>query len=606
MLKSSYKTLGFICLLVSTLFFIISCQKEITGDIDSKNILGTSSVEGRVTDESGMPVSGAAVKAGINTTTTDKNGIFKFQSASFTTSESFVTVSKAGYFQGSRTFFARSNSNNFVRIQLLRKTVSARLSAGSGGDVDFRSGTGTVHFEPNSFVTTTGQPYNGTVMVYTQYINPTTTDVNDRMPGDLRGTTTAGSTSGLQSFGMVAVELQSDNGQKLQIKNGMVASLNMAIPASLSATAPATIPLWYFNDSTGLWKEEGVATKVGDNYEGDVKHFTFWNCDLPYNYVKLKAHVVNSAGQAIAGAKVRISSTNYGYAYDYTDNNGYVDGFVPKSSALTFEVLDRCGTAILSNNIGPYAADVDLGNVAVTQNTITITGSVVACSGSAVADGYVQITTNGYSEFTGLTAGAFSYTFIKCTGNTTAQIIAVDNTTQQQGNTQTINLVGTTVNAGVLTACGVMANTFFNMTVNGVAMTANTSEYYRNGWKDTSSFSGGNCSYYYVAYDSTLLKYLYASFDYAANHVFTAPSSFANFSLGYSGIHNTNEEASLSPLDSSQTITMTEYGSLGQFISGNFTGQMVRTLYDSTFFNNQRDTVPVTLNFRVRHVLTPF
>jgi hypothetical protein len=75
--------------------------------------------------------------------------------------------------------------------------------------------------------------------------------------------------------------LESAAGEKLQISTGNTAKLNFSIPSSLQAAAPNTIALWYVDEKTGLWKEEGMATKNGNAYEGDVKHFTYWNCDYP-------------------------------------------------------------------------------------------------------------------------------------------------------------------------------------------------------------------------------------------------------------------------------------------------------------------------------------
>lgn len=593
-------------LILLLIVFIAGCQKDLSTEngIKEVTVLSSTSVEGRVTDETGLPVYGASVKAGINTTQTDKNGMFKFSNASFTTTENFVTVSKTGFFKGSRTFFARENSNNFVRIQLLRKTISARLNASAGGDVDTRGNGGSVHFEPNSFVTASGAIYSGTVLVATHYLNPTDADISDQMPGDLRGTSTAGTTVGLKSFGMMAVELTDDAGQKLQIKNGLPATLTVNIPASILATAPATIPLWYFNDSTGLWKQEGSAVKTGDSYIGTVAHFSFWNCDDPYEYVKIKAHVVNNAGLPVVSTKVQITAASGAYAYDYTDNNGYVDGFVPKNQVLVLQVLNTCGLPAYSANIGPFNVLTDIGNITITQNTTTIYGTAVSCSNTAVTDGYVQVTLNGSIGFAGIINGNFSYTFLNCNGSTTVQLLAVDNGTLKQGNNITVNLASNNVNAGVLIACGVSANTFFTISINGALLSANTSEYSRHGWRDTSYIDSAKCDYIYAAYDTSLTKYLYAAFHLPVNQVFSVPSSFNFSSIGYSGMNGAGEEVGLTPLTPSQTISFTEYGLQGQFIAGNFTGQLIRDRY----INGQSlvDTVNTVLNFRVRHVSPPF
>lgn len=77
------------------------------------------------------------------------------------------------------------------------------------------------------------------------------------MPGSLRGTRTDSPEVVLQSFGMVAVEITGANGEALQLANGKTASISFSIAPSLLSFAPARIPLWYFDENTGLWKEEG-------------------------------------------------------------------------------------------------------------------------------------------------------------------------------------------------------------------------------------------------------------------------------------------------------------------------------------------------------------
>lgn len=116
------------------------------------------------------------------------------------------------------------------------------------------------------------------------------------MPGDLRGISTDGSLKTLTTYGMAAVELTGALGELLQIAPGQKASLTMPIPVAILSNAPATIPLWSFDEAKGLWKEEGQAIKTGSNYVGDVSHFSFWNCDVPNNYVQFNCTVKNSDG----------------------------------------------------------------------------------------------------------------------------------------------------------------------------------------------------------------------------------------------------------------------------------------------------------------------
>ena len=92
---------------------------------------------------------------------------------------------------------------------------------------------------------------------------------------------------------MMAVELQGASGESLNIAEGSTATLTFPIPQEILGNAPAEIPLWSFNENLGLWVEESVASLQGSNYVGEVSHFSFWNCDAPFELVELSFQLVD-------------------------------------------------------------------------------------------------------------------------------------------------------------------------------------------------------------------------------------------------------------------------------------------------------------------------
>lgn len=76
--------------------------------------------------------------------------------------------------------------------------------------------------------------------------------------------------------------------------------------------------------------------------------------------------------------------------------------------------------------------------------------------------------------------------------------------------------------------------------------------------------------------------------------------------MGYSGINGAFEEVGLSSLNNTHSVNFNEYGSLGQFIAGNYNGQLVRERHDSTGMVSIIDTVYAAFNFRVRHTTNLF
>jgi hypothetical protein len=581
--------------LFSSLFY--SCQKEFHTDPISE---GPSSliVQGIVTDAAGRPLKDVTIGGGNKQTLTDKNGAFRITDASFSTKEAFIKASKAGYFDGSRTFFSRSGSNNFVRIQLMQQDNGSTVTASSGGSVTIGGGA-VVELPANGLITSDGSIYPGIVTVKAFYLNPHNRKLNQLMPGDLRGENSLGQLKGLKTFGMMAVELTGSSGQKLQIKNGSSAKLHFPVQ---NTNAPSSVPLWYFNDSTGLWKEEGFATRQGGEYVGNVKHFTFWNVDQPFDYVTVSMRVVNASQQPLSGLAVQLTSlSDSTAAYDYTDDNGYIDGYVPANTVLLREVLDDCGNVIASSQIGPYATNTTLGDVTVNNNPSlqTITGTVVNCSGNPIADGSVMLSMQGITQWAMVTNGAFNITFSNCSGTASASLIAEDNVTQQQGDPVLVSFSSGNVNAGQLQACGYGTASFIKLIVNGVTQNWNANPYLRYGAEDSSYiYPSGNYNLEIIAVDtSTFLPF--PNFRLEIERPFGLAAAPSRLPLVNFDVDDPAIPASLNayyePIVSDST-TITQYGQVGQFITGSFSGMFQRS-------NNQTgvtDTVNVTCTYKVR------
>ncbi|MBL0200667.1 MAG: hypothetical protein IPP81_11130 [Chitinophagaceae bacterium] len=94
------------------------------------------------------------------------------------------------------------------------------MNAASGGTVTLANGL-SIKLPVGGIVNAaTNATYTGTVNVAAYWINPTAADLNQIMPGDLRGINTEGTLKLLQTFGMAAVELTGASGELLQIANG--------------------------------------------------------------------------------------------------------------------------------------------------------------------------------------------------------------------------------------------------------------------------------------------------------------------------------------------------------------------------------------------------
>lgn len=435
----------------------------------------TATITGSVIDENNQPVANAAVTADTYTTSTDAMGNFTFRNVNISAANGHVSVTKAGYFKGTRSFVTEAGKNNFVKIQLIKQTVTATITAAAGGAVT--SNGAVITFPVNAFVTASGAAYTGNVKVYSTWIDPTAPNLPLVVPGDLRGINSSNGEYLLKSYGMVGAELKDDNGNTLKIAPGKTAAISFPIPASLQATAPASIPLWHFDEATARWKEEGTATKTGNTYTAQVNKFSFWNVDVPGNFINLDLRLVNSANNLpVANTMVKITSlaTNTS-AYDHTNDSGYVSGYVPKNENLKLEVITgttcNTNTVVYTQNVGPYTTNTSLGNISVTipaNLVINFTGTVKNCNNQPVTNGYVSLSlANGTSTIAYTNAtGLVNFSLIHCGGNNIAYSYnAVDLSNGTYSSTANGTATSNNVNLNTIAACGNSLNT------NGVYIT---------------------------------------------------------------------------------------------------------------------------------------
>jgi hypothetical protein len=161
---------------------------------------------------------------------------------------------------------------NQVIIKLIRKDLSSSINSTSGGDVALLNGS-KIFLPARGIIKSSGESYAGTVNVYASYIDPTLQDISETIPGSFMADNKEGKRVSLTSFGMLAVELESSTGETLQIAPGNTATLSIPIPPSIASSPPSSISLWYMNEQTGTWKEEGSAKRNGNRLCGEVKHF---------------------------------------------------------------------------------------------------------------------------------------------------------------------------------------------------------------------------------------------------------------------------------------------------------------------------------------------
>lgn len=408
----------------------------------------TVRVMGTVLDEAGNPLSGAEVSTGAQSTQTDGNGVFILENAPAQESLGYVTVSKPGYFLGSRSFVP-APGGNVVIIRMLPKTIIGSVNGAAGGTL--QSEGVSLSFEANSF-SKNGMPYAGTVHVAMAYIDPEGDFFAEEMPGNLLAVQN-GTALGLTSYGMIGVELSDDQGGEVSLSENTTASVRFPVPAGLLNTAPPEIDLWSFDETKGYWIYEGQAILEGNEYAAEVAHFSFWNCDYPWPLIEMNGRVLDAAGNPVQGAKVTLLGANIGSGYDYTNTEGYFGGNVPYNTALTIIIEVLClneFVQVYTGSIVPFTSNVDLGNIQVpnTELATLVIGHVVDCDNNPITNAYVIADSTPYFLDNN---GQFS--FIECESS----ISISPHTLFESGSTHSFDLNGDYVNIGNLVLCSELA-----------------------------------------------------------------------------------------------------------------------------------------------------
>lgn len=304
-------------------------------------------LSGIVRDASGTPIEGVSIVSGSSAATTNTDGFFEFdqiQVVSVLNDRSVVRFSKAGYFDVVRSMDAdddaadgaswevvmcKKENNDFTSI----KTYS------SSSDQTLQAGEMKIDMPQDGYkVDGTGASYTGKVKSEMVYLDPNNERFSEMMPGgDLAAVRSDNSSAKLVSYGMTDLNMYAENGDKLQLKDGSKAKLTFPIPAGMGENPPASIPLWSFNEKTGLWEEEGSAALQGNVYVGEVAHFSWVNLDYPEKQGTVYGYVKDDTGKVLPGVRLSIGQL---LTSTVTQSNGYYSHDVPANTDFCITVKD--------------------------------------------------------------------------------------------------------------------------------------------------------------------------------------------------------------------------------------------------------------------------
>jgi hypothetical protein len=274
---------------------------------------GFANLKGEVRDSFGGIVSGAGAvfSGGL---TGDIDGYGRFYLCSVPAGEKTSVMVKlprtlmwgsfSGYAPTSKTVTPADGDELLLafRLKMASFLTFDETAAAAGGEAS--DGTTKVLFPAAAFVDANGAAHTGPVNIQVTTFDSGDPEDLESFPGDFAGVD--GETQvGLFSLGFVDVQLFDADENPLQLAGGKPATLSFKL-ANLDP-ADTTIPMWYFDETTGTWIREGDGTvnQIDGTITATVAHFTTWNADKPVTLTDcVKGVVQDQDAQPLVGAAV--------------------------------------------------------------------------------------------------------------------------------------------------------------------------------------------------------------------------------------------------------------------------------------------------------------
>jgi uncharacterized protein YfaP (DUF2135 family) len=314
-------------------------------------------VAGTAVSTSGTPVSGTSITAAGTSTTSGADGRFGMNLTD--APRIILRAQAAGYAENYRVFPLAGRPVNVSTI-LAPIGVSAPLTIASGGTVAVAGGTAQAVFPVNALVPPQGVAASPSVTVQMTALNPATHLFS--LPGDYTTLDGMGNPLPIESFGAVHLIAVDAAGARYAMAGGGTTAV-IRIPAvTRGAALPATISLMYFDEATGRWVAQGMATLGGtapnQYYEGAVGRVGFWTAAQALTAITVSGCVRDLVNQPVANARVIIEGISYsGASFGLTDAAGNFT--LPLQTGQSATVTAQAGGSI-SNTIAIPASGMNV------------------------------------------------------------------------------------------------------------------------------------------------------------------------------------------------------------------------------------------------------
>ena len=352
--------------------------------------------------DSGNVLANVQVLAGARTTTTANDGSFTQEGV--TTGDSvMLRFSRAGYADGFATSRVTAGDNGRISVRMSPVAVATTFDNKVGATLTNTATPARVVLSAGSVVNSeTGAVSQGPLTVEMAVINPATNPSN--MPGNY----TTNRAERIESFGAISVQIRDSAGTRLNLAPGSTAAIRIPV-ASRSSNPPGSIPLYFFDETTGLWVEQGSAKLAGNAsdqyYEGTVSHLSYWNADQQMDTVFVNGCVVDTSGKPSGPRLLRADGIDYsGNARVISDLDGKFKIAIRRNSQALIEVFEKGATKAVV--VGPSNSDLLVGSCLVFDPA-----GVQALPVIALPSTTLSATEGKRATFFVITSDAFDYSY---------------------------------------------------------------------------------------------------------------------------------------------------------------------------------------------------
>ena len=341
-----------------------------------------------LTSDNSAPIASATVTVGALSTKTAADGSFSIDKVP-AADRVVIKIEAAGYLDGFAAVSLAADQTARASARLVRAAAAVSIDPTVASTVSTAGSNARVALSANSLVNAaTGAAISGAVTASVTPIDPASDPQS--MPGDYTTSNTA-TAERIESFGAIKVVLKDASGARLNLKTGSTATIRIPL-ASRSANPPASIPLFYLNETTGRWVQEGSASLTGtapnQYYEGSVTHFSWWNADVVQDTVFVNGCVNNAAGLPAKFAAVYSDGIDYsGGAISFSKADGSFQLAIRKASRAQIFAEVSVSQVSAALQVGPSTIDINLPTCLTLSNAALVPSILLQPRSSVVTAG---------------------------------------------------------------------------------------------------------------------------------------------------------------------------------------------------------------------------